>query len=75
MDTDSLYSALAHENLYNCIHLLKNKNGKHWDSRTVMTLFKQMLFKISSLEGVALSKRSMINENQGSSRKNSDVRK
>ena len=29
MDTDSLYLALAHENLYDCIRPAKNKNGKH----------------------------------------------
>ena len=40
-----------------------------------MTLSKHMLFKITSLERVALSIGSMINGNQGSPRKNSDVRK
>ena len=57
------------------VDLLNNKKGKHYDSSTVMTLSKQMLFEISSLERVVLSIRSEINGNQGSSRKNSDVRK
>ena len=69
MNIDSLYFALAREKLYDCIRpAKKKKNGKHSDSRTVMTLSKQMLYKS------VLSIRSLINGNQAFSRKNSIVR-
>ena len=73
MDTDSLYLALAHEYLYDCIRPAKKQEWEALRQQDSNDSFQADA--ISSVERVALSIRSMINRNQGSSRKNSDVRK
>ena len=75
MDTDSLFLALAHENLYDCIRPSKKQEWKSLREQDCNDSFQADLFKISSLEHVFLSVRSMINGNQDFSRKKSDLRK
>ena len=63
MDTDSLYLALAEENLYDCIQPNKRAAwGKKRGKMTAETLSEQMQNLISSLERVALGIKNMIRE-------------
>ena len=55
--------------------LLKRKNGRLCEKRTVMIPSEQMPHTTFSPEHVVLSIRSMINGNQVFSRKNSDAPK
>ena len=75
MDTDSLYLALAEENLYDCI---KPDKRAAWEKRgkmTAETLSRRMQNLISSLERVAVSIKSMINGSRDYLKKNLDVQK
>ena len=55
MDTDSLYLALAEENLDECIQPKKKRHsGKNEKKMTAETLSEQMQNLISSLERVAV---------------------
>ena len=75
MDADSLYLALAHENLYDCIRPAKKEEWEVLREKAVMIPSEQMPRTILSLEHTAQSIRSTINESQDSSKKNSDVPK
>ena len=66
MDTDSLYLALAHENLYECIRPAKKEEWETLREKDCDGSFRA---------DVVLSIRSMINGNQVFSRKNSDAPK
>ena len=50
MDTDSLYLALAQNNLYDCIRPSKKQSGKFRGNKIVVILSNLTLYEISSLE-------------------------
>ena len=69
-DTDSLYLALAHDNLYDCIRPSKKAEWEALRNTIVIILSKLMLYKISSLELVVINVKNTISVNQVCSRKN-----
>ena len=75
MDTDSLYLAIAHENLNDCIRPAKKQEWETFERRTVMIPSEQMPRTAFSLENVAQNTKSTIKESQDSSKKNSDATK
>ena len=75
MDTDSLYLALAEENLYDCIKPDKRAAWEKLGKMTVETLSRRMQNLISSLERVAVRIKIMISGNRDFLKKNSDVQK
>ena len=75
MDTDSLYLALAEENLYTVSNQIRELLGKKLGKMTVETLSRRMQNLIYYLERVAVRIKIMISGNRDFLKKNSDVQK